>query len=525
MSDERAAEQASRVRGLLRRVARLPLPVLAVVCILPAFVGWLSWPTAMVSPFRCENCDSIHWMEPMFCVWISVGLFLPGVIRRRRWSGLWISFVVGISVCLAIWGMSKVGFIWQGRYGDIVLMATGLAVLSVSEMIVRRDRSIRTILWMTALTTTIPLCIGGAMEWARLSGWTLGSIRASHVGLGVLAVVWWTMLPAVFRESRSPSRRSAQVALVGVMLGLSVVSILSMQYWCWPVAQRSVVSGGPFTRKSSVWLLAWRKEADDLAALRYAVENITQGEEGAATYFVMNYWRKRAIDALAQDDPARTAELLLRMLKQNPSRSLMCQSAEALAAQKRYDVVPLFLGEALFYGSMVYENGPIDALVSMGIPQVAIAIVFSEIKAVEPGYPTTILADSKARKQLITILGSDAGDNLMDWAHLYDERIGQLPTPLTEELQAEVDLILNAYLQYLNLGSQWDADCVAHVVGPGGMTPEARTRGLELRNSVGGTYWHGQSGKQLQDEVEQYRLRIEKARRLLPTPPKSLKKR
>ena len=220
--------------GLVGRIGRIPMPVLAVVCILPAWVGWSSWPTAMTYLSWCNGCDSIHWVEPMFCVLISVGLFLPGVIRRRRWSGLWISFVVGISVCLAIWGMGKVGFIWQGRYGDIVLMATGLGVLAISEMIVRRDRSIRTILWMTALTMVVPLCVGGAMEWGRLSGWA----PANRVGLGVLAAVWWTMLPAVFRESRSPSRRSSQVALVGVLLGVSVVSILSMQYWCWPVAQR-----------------------------------------------------------------------------------------------------------------------------------------------------------------------------------------------------------------------------------------------------------------------------------------------
>ena len=279
-----------------------------------------------------------------------------------------------------------------------------------------------------------------------------------------------------------------------------------------------MVSGGPFTRNASIWLLAWRHDPDDLTALRYAVENIPQGEtEETDSYFVMHGWRKRAIDALAQDDPAGTAELLLRMLKQNPSRGLMSQSAEILAAQKQYDVVPLFLGQALFYGSQGYGAGPTEALVSMRIPQVALAIVFSEIEAVNPGYPT-VFTHPKARQQLITILGSDAGENLMDWAHLYDERIGQLPTPLTEELQAEVGLILNAYLEYLNLESEWDADCIAHVVGPGGMTPEARMKGLKLKRSVEWPYWHGQSGKQLQDDVEQYRLRIEAAKRGLSNP-------
>jgi hypothetical protein len=103
------------------------------------------------------------------------------------------------------------------------------------------------------------------------------------------------------------------------------------------------------------------------------------------------------------------------------------------------------------------------ALEEMGVPQVVAAWLYQEVilqvaagrlreqnggSAYVPPADEELTIRDEMRRRLAALLGEDAGPFYLDWEALYEDRIDEVPTPLSPEQHDEVNRVVKCFADY-----------------------------------------------------------------------------
>lgn len=546
-----------RVRGMgpARRIRQVPHWLIAIFLLLPVFV--IAYSGVRGRYFLSSYTAFNHSVSFLY----AVTLFIPGAVRRLRWEHL---LVMACLAAVAFGFDQLMTGPWLHlpfEYGRLFATAVPILLVASGEWVLSRPRSPRAIGWLLALSVSVACVV--VVTYSALD--FTGSITIPQVGAGhlrvapgnliyrpMLAVLTWIAIPAalglgrhVAEEDAAASRlapRRAKICVAVVVVSVSVF-LLFFHVLLGPLAERSLARGhGPFSRRNAVCILMTRPGTHEQTLLWQALEETDwSAPRLPSDSQVDEELCPLLVNCVAALDEAGAARRLSGMVLRRPSHELTGACAMLFARQQRRETVPLLLRYALSGSS-----GCTQALVAMRVPCAALAILR---EASLYDRPAPLAADFPIRRghrdELIQVLGFDAGPRLSDWSTLYDRRIAQLPSGLSEQETAEVARVSQVIARYWKAegrlyegqsalfvrrmekagnasfiasavalapvlrGERADTQAdEAKLAGSGFWEAEAELRKVRIEMSVAPPDWNALDTAQLEREVESYVQRV-----------------
>ena len=524
MADERQAAEdlpPSPEHRLARLWAFVPTWVLGLVLLMPAmYVDHFN----MLPNFSLFGGSLEDAATPLM---LSLPLFIAGAIKRWNWRHILLMMGLALLARLVLWGT---GHVAPKRYSwtwVVLYNAVPIAILAVGEAWCRKRRLRRVAFWIAAGAIAVSAVSRLGFRWLWLIDWNISlphpygddvwdfcwwSSLAYLTRWPILVVLAWLVLPCCLRiwTDRARWARRAFCGMLAVMVAASwgFINVLSF-----PLAEKSVLAGEPFDRDESVIWLFWRNEESDSDLFWRALENepwthsgwdVRPPEYGR----IDRAWRLVAVNALAGRDSAGTAERLAAMLRRQPNLYLAEDAADVLAKNKTYDAVPHLMRFSLSDESFVCK----DAMVEMGLPRAAIAIVRQAIVFEVRAFGRQLQTLDKETCDLLKgMLGKDVGNSVRAWLDLYDETIAERPTPLPEDIKVETDRTIRAVTQYISIANDFFTFNCRRVYEEGPRGEAAEEALNEMQSAVSEPDWTVPTVAELEREVEDYRKRVNAA--------------
>jgi hypothetical protein len=504
----------ARPGRLVRILQRVPYWAIALVALLPVLLLKQFEVLREIPWFRYDPRESIVIYVLLWGV-----LFLPGAIKRWKWRHV---LVMLAAATLAFVAVSVVLTLSPSHYRWFLaacVKATPVVILGVAELLLNRRMSIRGLAWVLGGAVAVGVVLELAIQATTLTGWTIS--LPSRYGTGRYQVAgeiyWpltvflvWMVIPLCVRFS-APKGPRWRFAVAGFFVLIYGATAMFMEVLSYDLAERSVITGGPFDRAHSVGWLATRSSEKDMDRMWKAVEQtpwtrskgrMSDGDE------LRDDWKMVAINVLASKDSAGTADHLSTLFRRQPSIYVAEDAADLFVKHRRYEAVPLLMRYALAEDSSICT----DALEAMGLPMAALPIIRGEVafEARLTGKQLTQFNDN-TRKRLSRLLGEDVGLNVTDWGTLYDQIAQSVPTPLPKPIQDETNRVIAAWLVYHQAAEEWATVCFQRVRHNGLSGEAGMAEVRRLIAAVAEPNWDVLTTMDLETEVSDYASRVSKA--------------
>lgn len=419
---------------------------------------------------RYEGSRSIepYWLQCwLFSFLLALGLLMPGALRRINAQQVLILTLVSLPLSF---GHTALGQGWLAipyLYNTWLMVLLPLFCVGACEWFLTGNRDRARLRWLLLLLAATACLVTLIVFWLDLSAARL-SLNGGERTLQwlpllepfLIAISVWLVVPAALGVS-VPVRRTRRICMLTVAVSPIIAFVLFIHVLIYPVAQRSLITGFPFHRAHSLWLLHWRHSDTDIEAIYTAISQADWlapslgdfGSDGMPDYRVL------CVESLHQHDPVRAADVLSQHLGAHPSPLLAGVAAPLLAEQHRYETTPLLMRYGCLLGFYeLQQDGPCaKALAEMGVPSAAFPMLaIAQARGSRP-------LSEPARKRLVRLLGTDAGADLEPWFNVYDAIVGTRPTPLSPELARDTGKTLDLILDYHRASNcaRWAASTLA----------------------------------------------------------------
>lgn len=389
-------------------------------------------------------------------------LFAVGALRRLNWRHILIMLAVA-----AVWGtMNSAMTRWISRvpfpYSYVLWPTLPMLIVGFGEWLLTQRNAVKSLLWATVLLVAAGCCIPMITKPLAFTG---AVVSIPDLGGGEIRVSWgditywplfvaltWAAIPAGFKLGREGTR-ARHLSAVGLAFASAASFCFFFNVLIYPVARRSLLGGGIFSRSYAASILETRRSDSDMRAIWEAVDQADWSKPED-----QHSWdhRKEYIAVLARQDPQGTARRLFQTLRDKPSEVLAKFSAGLFAEERRYETAPLLMRYACRD-----NNECTYALERMRVPQVALVLIressILDRYAVQAAdFPIT----AQHRERLKHLLGKDAGPNLSDWTTYYDSMSGRFPTPLPAAVSSETRRVEDVMLSFwMANGKLYEAKC------------------------------------------------------------------
>ncbi len=452
-------------------------------------------------------------------VLFGAALFVPGAVRRAK-AGQ-------IVVLLAMGGGLSVATVWTQRLPvvaeywvlEVALLGVPFLALGLAELVLGGRFSPRGIPWVLAGALAAAALVDLITLWTWFEGWRfsmpnrygMGNYPVSgEIGRPLTVLLAWSLIPLCIRASVAVQARW-RYALAVMLLVACAGTAAFREVLSHPLARRSMLQDGPFTREASVWWLLVHGVPQDKDLIWRALEEhpwtysryCHRDEERFAL------WRVTAAYGLAETDAPGTAERLSRLLRATPNRYIAEDLAELFAREHRYETVPLLMRYALAEDSWVCT----EAMEKMALPRAAMAVLRHEAvwQARLDGLARITRVDEDTRARLARLLGQDVGSGFDDWAALYDSVTVNGPTPLPDAVGDETDRVIAAMLRYFSGASELAGAGLGEAKRMGLTGEAAMAHARTIMRSVPVPDWNVLTTDELEAEIDACAARVTKA--------------
>jgi hypothetical protein len=462
--------------------------------------------------------------------WVFLApVFLPGAVKRLNWRHglvmlLMAGAVLAVSEVLEQTPVARLSWL-PAPYLLMTEVGSALLLAGLGEMFLTRQWRRPAMVRLAAASLAGACVVAVVQDGLSWCAWQI------HVPLGqgahqtftavdlfalpLMAVVVWLAVPAVIRAGDPAAgwRRPALAAAIGAAIGGFAAFYGLLLY---PLAEQSAHGNGPFPKHRAGLLLEMRGSSQDFARLAQILETADWTREPNLN--ALPDWRDVYVCILARHDSPAAAERLSALLAATPTPTLAWLSASLLAENKRYEAVPLLARYA-----MRGHNGSeacLEALEEMRIPQATHAIL-QEVADFQygnrrlPAGQDFELAPNRQRR-LTTLLGCDEGASYQAWDRACNERMKAAPTPLSPELQAETDRVVQSIARFREARDRLTDACrnlIQKLLAESGKQDEAAHKActLKARKSllVKGPNWNAPTTQEFAVEIDAFAARVE----------------
>lgn len=385
------------------------------------------------------------YVEVALLASLYVCLIGAGAIQRCNWRHLLVMIGFGLFALLVNSLVSVSGLLagegWRPTTW-IIDSALIIGVIAVGELFITGHRAWRTCIWVCLVLLGIEafrLVLQSYLNWIETSfridfGRDSYATRylASILYEPILVVTAWGGLAlALIAYKRGWIARVACVFMV--FIGFAIHGLF-FHHWAFDLSKATLLSDGPFGKRSAVSLLGTRGRSEDMRVLLRAVERADWTEHISTSWDDWRYW---AVDYIERDPEFATeaAGLFSRMLREKRSSMLAHASAELLTRYRRVEVAPIILRYALYH----QPGGLYGYLEAIEMPERCLVAYLASIDIKYLLSETPRVMDSEWRQVLVEMTGRDMGAMTEDWGPVVDNYIATTRSPLSDELQAEID--------------------------------------------------------------------------------------
>lgn len=400
-----------------------------------------------------------HWHSYVSVLYTAV-LFIVGPIQRSAIRQIAVGSVVGVTVAI---GLQVLDSSLREPIAEVIadLFLLTLSVGSF-ESLALRLKTHAVMPWLVAVSVAAAAVFLTFRTYVYYCYWDFdwdwdayGYFGWMAENYAMRALLVWLAVPFAFWTALYANSRGKILTFGGAGV-CAAGAILFTANFRYQLAKWSLLDRGAFDRYSSVSLLADRGELADYDVLRDALKrNIgdprARGRDG---YGRIRDWRQACIDALAKNDPAGTAQLVSEIFSIKASADVLEYSAPVLAAEERYDMVPLLLRFAFPMRDRLSDSPCLAALEKLGVRQAAMPALADVVF-----WKRMVGDDSRLRPEereyLTGFFGEDLGPDPNNWFASYDDVVSRLPTTLSPERDALVEREVDVYLKYEDAQARW----------------------------------------------------------------------